>query len=288
VTGSRALRWVAVAAVAVATVLAWIVWRGPRRPDAVAVAPARKLPELNGVLTLSVQLDRRVEVVAGTPIVFDVYLTTGKSAPSLSIGRTAEPWHSLVRLVDDSSGKPLGWALAPLGSPRSIAFAAEQGEAKAMDSTGNVAVVDYDHVHHLVLAASPEATKDLVPGTYAVRALIEGDSRLESAPVTVVVRGAGEAAGGDRLERERMAQSAQFYLLAKRFEDARRISGELAAREPKNCGAWMLLGDALDGLGKPREALAVYRRALAVSPRTYEEPTLLYERMAAMRQKLAS
>jgi len=267
----------------------WMSSRKTSRPPATRPAEAKRPagPARAGMLALRVDSGRRVELLPGTALVFDVYLAGSKGAAPVTVGRPGAPWHSLVRLVDDSTRRPLAWAVAPLGSPGSVAFSSPAGGLEVSGEAGDVATLDHDHVHHLVLAASPEAMSAAAPGTYGVRAILQGDSRLESAPVEVVVGTAGDSAVRDRLERERVASSAEFYLEARRFEEARRSSEDLTAREPKNPGAWMLLGDALDGLGKPRDALAAYRRALAVSPRTYEEPTLLYRRISAMWRKLA-
>ena len=236
------------------------------------------------MLTLPVQSDRRVEILPGTPLVFVRALSGAKGMAPSRVGSADRPWHSLVRLIGQQPGQPLPFAVSPLGSPRSVAISAGEGELKVTEASADEAVLDADHVHRVGLAASPEAMSGVAPGTYGVRALLLGESPLESAPVTIVVR--EKAPGRDGLERERIARSAEFYLQAKRFEDARRLAQELSSRQPKNPGAWMLAGDALAGLGRPREALAAYRRALAVSPRTYEEPTLLYERMASVLQKI--
>ncbi len=269
-SGRRSFWLVAIAGVLVAAGGAWLGWRRlHRRPVASPLT-----------LTLQIESRRRVEVLPGTPIIFDVYLAAPKGAPAAELGRAGRPWRSQLRLIDDRSHKPLSWATVVLDSRPG-------GSPKVAD----MAVVDFDHIQHIVLATSPETMRAVAPGTYGVRAALEASSQrggVESPSVTVVVREAGATLDRDRLERDRVVSSAEFYLETKRFEEARRLVEDLVSREPRNPGAWMRLGDALDGLGKPREALNVYRRALAVSPRTYEEPTLLYERMGAMRRKLTS
>lgn len=82
-----------------------------------------------------------------------------------------------------------------------------------------------------------------------------------------------------RPERQRLALAARYYLLAKRPEEARLAAWDLVALDPKDVGAAMLLGDALAALGRKSEALTAYRAALANSPRSYESPVLLYERI---------
>jgi tetratricopeptide (TPR) repeat protein len=137
--------------------------------------------------------------------------------------------------------------------------------------------------------------KTVPPGTYEVRAILEGDrrplwswnGRIESAPFTLSVLASEDSKTRDQLDMDRLIASAEFYLLTHRWDEARRLAEELTLREPTNVGAWVLLGDALDGEGKPQQALNVYQRALAVSPRTYEEPSLLYERLETVLRKIS-
>ena len=124
------------------------------------------------------------------------------------------------------------------------------------------------------------------PGTYEIRAVLEQPSRLPwmrsrtltSAPVIVVVLPAPRP----RSERERLALTARYYLLAKRPEEARQAAWDLVGLDLQDVGAAMLLGDALAALDRKGEALTAYRAALANSPRSYESPLLLYERIDSM------
>lgn len=287
-SGTRSWRWLALAAALVAIGLAARVrWRrpSPARP-APSAESVRQRPALQASLSLSVLDCRRVEVLPGTPLLFEASLSSGRGAAASTLGSSTRPWHSLIRLAGEG-GKPLPWTAVPLGQPRSVAFGTgEGGRPTLAQSSADVAVLDHKHTHRLFLAAAPEAMSGVAPGTYRVRAVVEGETRLESAPVTVVVREPGSTSDRDRLEEDRLAWSAQFYVWAKRYEEARRSCEDLTRRKPKDPGAWMLLGDALDGLDKPREALVAYQRALAVSPRSYEEPAALYERMVKTSEKL--
>ena len=249
--------------------------------------PLREAP-LRARLTLQVlPAEGTVEILPGTPITFEVDLTALEGAPPVDLGGAGQPWHARVHLVEGASRRPLGWATVVLNA-RSAVFSKGADSPERSDKSSDVATIDRDHVQRVVLAASPETMTAVAPGSYEVRAILAEESRqiLESTPVSVVVRGASEAPHREELERQKVADSAEFYLEAGRFADARRLAEELTAREPRNAGAWMLLGDALNGLEKPGEALVVYRQALHVVPRTYEEPTSLYRRISATLQKL--
>jgi hypothetical protein len=263
VSTRRSLRWILLGiAVVAAGAAVRSAWRRAQRPAPTAPTSPTTVSPPAGRLTLEVDSTRRIEVVPGTPIVFDVFLSAPEGGPPAESVRPGGSWRALVRLVE-ASGRPLTWATVPRED------ASIPGR-------------------HLTLEASPETTGAVPPATYLVRAVLEGEPALASAPVTVVVRGPAADPDGEALEERRLRDAAAFDLEKKRFADARQLAESLARRVPRDAGAWMLLGDALDGLGKPREALNVYRRALSVRPRTYDEPTLLYERMAAMLRKIAS
>jgi len=278
---ARLVRQLAVLAFVV--VAAWLAWRALVQP---AGAPRAEL-------ALRVGSGARLDIIPGTPIQFDVYLTTGKGTPSMSVGRLGRPWFSLVRLVDAGSRRPLPWATVLLETPKTTSVTiADHGGPHFSETTTDVAVVDHDHVHHMSVGTSPETMSAASPGSYEVQAILESDvwspwgwhGRLESAPVTVTVR---KPEGSEaRLENRRLAASARFYLQSRRADDATRLAEQLVDRQPKNGGAWMLLGDALDAGGKPGDALGAYRRALAVAPRRYEPPTPLYERIDAVMRRL--
>jgi tetratricopeptide (TPR) repeat protein len=147
------------------------------------------------------------------------------------------------------------------------------------------------HVHIMTEAAAPEDTVNLQPGTYRVRAVLETPfwmfwgwrGRVASAPVTIVVVDPSKT--GDRrnaLETQRLMRAGDFYIGVARFEEAARAAREVVKSEPNQIEAHILLGDALVGLERRQEALAAYHRALALVPRSYEQPTLLYERIQSV------
>ena len=143
-------------------------------------------------------------------------------------------------------------------------------------------------VYTVSTIASPQAMADVRPGAYRVRAVLETPpwilwgwrGRRVSPPVTIVVRDASKS-GYKRqtLETQRISLAADFYIAAARFVEAEQAVRELLAIEPRRAHAHMLLGDALVGLERQNEALAAYRRAIALLPRSNEEPTLLLNRI---------
>lgn len=287
----RLRRWVVAVSVFGALVVGGLIgWRRlrpapPAAPARAAVGTNRPAAERGGFLTLYAGTGNPVRIAAGTPILLEVSVTAGRGNAPITLGRPGVPWSADLRIVEGPSRRPLAWAAPVLGSPRSTAFSKDvDGRLTVSEQSADVALLDRDHIARATLAVSPETTALVAPGAYQVRAIFAGGpwGGLESAPLTVLVQKAGEGSGSGRV-----AATAYFFLRAGRFEEARRQADELSSREPKSPVAWMLLGDALAGLGKTREALNVYRRALAVSPRTYEEPAQIYERMGAMWRKLA-
>jgi cytochrome c-type biogenesis protein CcmH/NrfG len=104
--------------------------------------------------------------------------------------------------------------------------------------------------------------------------------RKVSSPVTIVVRDAAKAGDKrDALEKQRLQRTADFYLGTERFADAEKTARQLVAREPGQSSGYVLLGDSLIGLQRRDEALAAYRRAMLLIPPSYEEPTLLMDRI---------
>ena len=267
---------VAAAIVIIAVVATWAVWwlRGPANVRARGVGPA---------INLRVNALRRAEIVAGDPLLFEVSLTSSAERDDGTVGDPGRPWPTLIRLVHGES-EPLPWPVSVLGAARTLTTQVRDGALPSVRSARNdVAVLKPGQVHQAVLAVSPETMTAAATGTYQIRAVLEQPSQLPwmssrtlmSAPVTVVVLPAPRP----RSERERLALSARYYLLANRPEEARRAASDLVGLDPKDVGAAMLLGDALAALGQKREALVAYRAALANSPRSYESPTLLYERI---------
>ena len=263
--------------VSVAGVLAigWSVWRN---------ATAAASPRLG--LTLLVNRGTRVEIVAGTPLVFELSLVGSPSGTAFDVGNRWRPWHTLARIESAGPGT-LPWALDKAGQ-RSL-HVARQGVGRQEVTVGseNIARLDAGrHVHTVTWSAGPEATSRIPPGTYSVRGALETPlwiawgwrGRALSAPTTIVVRAAA-AGAPNALSAQRLARTADYYVARGDFARAHTAATELVNLEPKAATTYILLGDALAGLHRRKEALESYQRAMSLLPRSYEEPTLLYRRI---------
>jgi hypothetical protein len=241
-------------------------------------------------LTLLVNHGTRAEVTPGTPLFFEISLTSGPSSGDVAIGSRWRPWHRLVRLEASGAGMP--WALTMAGTPRSLSVvrtADARPEITIQADSSPVAHLDAGrHVYTLTQVASPEATAAVRPGAYRVRGVLETPpwmlwgwrGRKVSSPVTIVVRDAAKAGDKrDALEKQRLQRTADFYLGTERFADAENAARQLIAQVPDQANAHVLLGDALIALKRRDEALAAYRRAILLIPPSYEEPTLLMDRI---------
>ncbi len=240
-------------------------------------------------LTLLINLRPSVEVAPRTPLVFELSLGSSPSSRGFDIGSRWKPWHALVRL-EGTGGGAIPWPLARLGAPRSMHVGrdAEGRPAVTVDTSAVARLEAGRHVHTVTFAAGPEETAGIKPGTYRLRGVLETPfwqlwgwrGRAVSAAATVVVLDPAQAGEkGPQLEAERLARAADFYVNAGRFEDAHRAATSLTGLRPKEPRSYMLLGDASAGLDRRQEALDAYRRAMALLPPSYEEPTLLMERI---------
>ncbi|HUE89217.1 MAG TPA: tetratricopeptide repeat protein [Vicinamibacterales bacterium] len=265
---------------AAVTVCAWIVWRS---------SPATPAASLG--LTLLVNHRPHLEVTPGTPLYFEVSITSSRSAGSITIGSRWRPWHRLVRLEASAlTGMP--WALTSAGPPRAMSITRSGDERPEVVVTPDPPAVAHleagRQVYTVTQVASPEAMANVRPGAYRIRAVLETPSwmlwgwrgRKVSQPVTIVVRDASQA-GGTRaaLETQRLGRVADFYIATERFADAEKTARQLLALEPDQANAHVLLGDALLGLKRREEALATYRRAMVLLRPSYEEPSLLMDRI---------
>ncbi|PYR72891.1 MAG: hypothetical protein DMF86_22145 [Acidobacteria bacterium] len=284
----------AFAAIALILVASWIARRSiesdRRAGMARALTAADAPPGPQPALSLNVNGNRRIEVLPSTPLLFAVSLTN-RSDQEVTIGGRLGSWASRVRLTQAETGAALSWSVAPLGRPETIVITANGGGAPGIDvETSGAAVVRSGRVSRMILAASPEAMAGARPGTYVMRAELEQGGlmpwgwrgHLVSAPVTIVVREADRTSNREALEGARSAMSTHYFLAADRPEDARRAALDWSQRDPKNPVPLMLLGDAVAALGRPRAALTIYRAALKVSPRSYEPPALLYDRIVKL------
>jgi hypothetical protein len=231
----------------------------------------------------------RVELTPGTPLVLEVSLGSGPRDPARSVGSRLRPWHALIRLVAADGGAP-PWRVERMGEPRSLAVLPDaENRLQVGAETGPVARLEAGRrVHTVGFAAGPEATAALPPGEYRLRAVVETPfwlrwgwhGRAVSGEVVVAVRDPTQAFPRRAvLEAERAARSAGYHVRAGRGDDALRSAQELLALEPERARSHAVLGDALAISERRPEALAAYRRALALLPPSYEEPVGLVRRI---------
>lgn len=250
-------------------------------------------PESRPGLTLLVNMRAHIEMTPGTPLVFELSLGSSPLSPRFDVGSRWRPWHALVRIEDAVGGGSVTWPMMRVGPPRSIRmFLDTASGASVTESTSAVAHLDAGrYVHTVTLAAGPDETAEIEPGTHRLRAVLETPfwmiwgwrGRVESGVATIVV--VDPSRGGEKsqeLESQRLARSADFYVNAGRFADAHRLATTLTSLSPNESRSFILLGDAAAGLDRRQEALDAYQQALALRRPSYEEPTVLYERIESV------
>lgn len=146
-------------------------------------------------------------------------------------------------------------------------------------------------MHVATWAVAPENSLDITPGKYLVRSVVETPwwwpasfgwrGSATSAPVQVTVRAARPGTWD-----ERQAEDAtEFYLSAHRFQDAERVALEWTRRSAKSANAFAAFAQALEELGRDTEALAAYRTALQLVPKSPEEPRYLLDKLSALMRR---
>src|SRR3990172_10106710 len=108
--------------IALIIIVSGIGWFGLRKSSLSQASPP---PDFTPpIFTLQVnRQDNNVDILQGTPLVFTVFLSGSKSAPTPSrIGKSGSPWHTHVRLELVEGRKPLTWKLTLLGSPQAFLF----------------------------------------------------------------------------------------------------------------------------------------------------------------------
>lgn len=261
-------------------------------------ALAAKVPDI--LLSLQVNREREVSLLPGTPLVFTVFMSGSKTDPPLRIGGSGDPWYVYLRLesADDKKQIPFTWSL--LGKPRALPRLGSSDDlGNAELYAGDEAVLEKErNLYTTELGVAPEETAEIPEGRYSVRAVLEVPSgsqgkwsgRAVSNPVVVSLgKRVKETTPEDDPELSRLIESIDFYLRAERFEDAYRLALELKERQPKKVQSYILLGDALNGLKRDREALEAYMKALyiiATKGKQYEPPTYLIMRMDEVKQRL--
>lgn len=241
------------------------------------------------VLTLLVNGSESVEVAPGTPLIFELTLS-GERRGKVAVGSTRRPWYSLMRLRD-GEGRALAWPVVSHREPRAISLNFDGGPPRISTTVTAVADLDWQQSEYTAwLAVSPDDAKHL-SGTTRVYATLEvpwwawASSRGEVRSPSVVIRAPADAGTRRDLKLQKLRGSTEFFLAHRRFDRAYAASNELAQLEPGNATAHILNGDALAGMNRRTEALDAYRRALTLSRTSYEEPTVLLERIARVLER---
>ena len=240
-------------------------------------------------VTLLVNLERKLVITPGTPLQMEVSLTSAPSAPGVSLGARWRPWHAYVRLEDAATGDAAPWALQFV-SATSTALEPGADGSQITSTTSPVAHLERGRqVHTVSYVAAPTVTEQARPGVYRLRAVLQiprwhvwgwrGQAVSSLVTITVMSRDDGKE-GIAELEKQRVRYSAKYYLSAGQIADARRATEELLARGTGDPATHVLLGDVFVAENQADRALAEYRRALALLPRSNEEPTFLLERIA--------
>lgn len=261
-------------------------------------AMARESPDI--FLTLQVNRQKEITVIPGTPLVFTVFMSGSKTDPPLRIGGSGDPWYEYLRLesADDKKQIPFTWSL--LGKPRALPRLGSSGDPGNVELyAGDEAVLDKErNLYTAELGVAPEETVKIPEGRYTIRAVLHVPSgsqgkwsgRAVSNPVVVSVeKRIKDGTPSDDREWSRLIESINFYLLAERFNDAYRLALQAVEQKRDNVDARILLGDALNGLGRDEEALKSYTKALyliATKGKQYEPPTYLIIRMDEVKQRL--
>lgn len=273
-------RWIAVAAVVAAAILA-VVWLRHRE------APVRP------VLTLRVNRASSAQIAAGTPLTFEIFLTATVTGRPVSIGMIGSPWYRLIRLEPAGKGPAVPWTAAQLGTPRSTLYTKDaQGRPSATSATPQAVATmrGLSAVHVVTLGVSPEDSARTPAGTYQVRAVLSPPwwmfwrwhRTVASAPVTISVS-AGPADAGQT--HTRLRESAAFYLAASRYADAQQSALAWLQAEPQSSDAYAILGEAKEGLGDAAGAMQAYRYALQLRPPSREPPEYLEKRLSDLMRK---
>jgi hypothetical protein len=280
---------------AAAAVATWSIWSRGMRPSASQdprAAPALKGPAAE--LQLHVNGAPSVRIPAGTSVVFTVSLTGTASGTALRVGGPGRPWFTDLRFETGDTAAPLGWRLDRLGRPVTIWL--ETGPQKETPTQTDEAIIDGSSVHRIAFGVSPDEATRIASGTFSVRVVLPlpqnagGETQVVSNTIAIVVEGAGSgAAASPAADKRRLEAAARFHLRSERWEDAHGIALQLVKRDTPDALAYLLLGDALNGLRRDDEALAAYREALAELPGTVDEsPDYLIARMTAVEARLST
>lgn len=214
---------------------------------------------------LTLQADRTDdrEITAGAPIFLTVTLSGHAGATPALLKSSPDAWIAEVRF--ETSDGVLPWRVEKLGRPL-----AASGMSRTLYGVG------------------PQAAAQIAPGTYVIRAVlpIARNQQVRSNAATVKI--GGQQASAAQAEREVLRESARFYLEAERFELAHGLALRLVEASDADADAFILFGDALNGLRRDDEALAAYQEALAMVSEAggMESPDYLMFRMREVHARI--
>lgn len=189
----------------------------------------------------------------------------GKQTPtSVTLGTADTPWQRQVVWEFRRDGKPADVALSPLpglsdGAP--VAVLDERGRASAW------------------YGISPTEMKKLAHSTLTLRAVIAG---VGSEEIKIVVR---PEPIPEKAE-EALTALANYLVYAQDFAAAEAAAERILKANAKSVDGLALRGDARAGLGRLAEALADFEAALKLTPKTYEPPIVLAEKISALKEQL--
>jgi hypothetical protein len=227
------------------------------------------------VLTLRVDVTRRVLIEPGTPLLFGVSMT-GRADREVAVGSPWMPWQRMISLrLDD--GRPLPWAVEA-GRTASIGRAARTGTASSVARLRGRA-----QVYVALFEAAPHETGSLAEGVYRVRATLKtpwwlvwtGQGSAQSNVVEVEVRAHDPA-----LLSRRLATAAGYYIRHQQYDRAQPMVADLVRTEPDRARSYVMLGDFHMGRNDSAKAIAAYKRAYALAT-GLEEPDAVTRRLAA-------
>lgn len=264
--------------------LGWRVWKQRRTPSPALAVQVNKGPEAT--------------LLQGTPLIFTVSLSGSKRRPTMRIGSPGNPWYSHVSLQFADRKQIFPWKVVLLSAPQSISYHRDAaGRVQFEIKSGDEALVDAEQLYTMDLGIDPQQSAQIPPGHYMVSAVLKTPiwppwrwtKRVVSKPVRFTVEKQGETtASVAELERVRLVKSIDFYLEAKKFQDAYNLAVQLEQREPDKVYGYLLAGDALSGLQRDAEALEAYNQALhlAALRNDYEPPEYLLIRKHQVEQRL--
>ena len=181
---------------------------------------------------------------------------------SLQIGEPGKPWWSKMRLFRVKNGKEKEIDFEPLtyGATESIALGEGEG--------GSVKI------------AIPKA--ELANGKNEIVATLEHDGKtIRSRPI--VIKLAHRALSPYKKD----VHMALYHLSADRPEEALDFAEKAVANEPANEAPHGLKAEALERLGRDKEALEAYEKALdLVDKNSYEPPVYYLRKTRELRDKL--